>query len=237
MAIQPNFAKRASVAVEIYALLRDDIVGVKRLPGDRIQEKEYAASLGVSRTPVREAILRLADEGLVEIYPQRGTFVSRIKTEDALDALFMRTTMEGAAIEIATKKDAAAVAAALQSILNRQVEIAETHGLSTEFYALDEEFHKTILVMAGHEAVWRTLNAAKAHMDRVRRLILPDPGHLPHVIGGHESVIEAVKAGDGAAAKIALQEHLEPFRDIVDTIAERHPEYFSFPPRATRPAN
>ena len=116
---RPTLNERATAADRIYQTLRDEIVRLVRLPGTALRERDVAAERGVSRTPVREAVLRLADERLIEIFPQSGTFVAPIKTEDALDALFLRTAIEESAARIAAESRAEAAAKALNAVQER----------------------------------------------------------------------------------------------------------------------
>lgn len=229
---RPQVIDRATTATRVFAYLRDDIVALRRVPGSPLREKEVAAAFNVSRTPVREAILKLADERLVDIFPQRGTFIARINTAEVFDALFLRIAVESAAAATAAERSSREAAIHLGDNLRRHEEIAARTSMGTAFYQVDEEFHQALLDISGHPTIWRVVNNAKAHMDRVRRLALPDPGHFQHVLRGHRRIVEAVASGDGPAAAAAARDHLEPLRDILNRLAEKHPDYFDFTPPA-----
>ncbi len=226
--VPPISADRATTAGRVYARLRDEIVTLRHPPRSPLREKELAAAFGVSRTPIREAMLRLADERLVDIFPQRGTFVAPIKVVDVLDALFLRVAVEEAAARVATETRSGEAADALADNLRRHEAATKRREAPATFYRLDEEFHQTLMAFSGHPTVWRALNNAKAQMDRVRRLALPDPGHFPHVLRGHRKIVDAIRSGDGAAAAQAARAHLVPLEDILRRLAEKHPDYFDF---------
>src|SRR6201984_3015487 len=130
--------------VEAYDALRSSIVSLQRTPGQRLSEAELAKELGVSRTPVREAIIQLRADGLVEVMPQLGSFVSKISLRNVREAQFAREALECAAIRIAAQRlDAAADERLRQNILLQRA--AETSADLEQFYRLDEEFHREVV--------------------------------------------------------------------------------------------
>ena len=136
-------------------------------PGAALSENELAAALGVSRTPVRESLILLSEEGLVQVFPQVGSFVSRVDPDSVADAQFLREAVELASLDDIPAEPDPAVVAELRENLDEQQ--APGIGLE-EFFALDEEFHHGLLRLSGHERVWSTVVAAKGHLDRARRL-------------------------------------------------------------------
>src|ERR1700723_2271779 len=139
----------ATAASRIYSDLRTEFVSLRRRPGEPISEAEIALSYGVSRTPVREAILKLSDEGLMEIYPQSGIFVSRIPMAALPEAIIIRKALEETTARLAAERAASSQILALRTILQRQRE-AETASDSEGFHQADEAFHATIAEIAGH---------------------------------------------------------------------------------------
>lgn len=207
-----------------YKELRHRIVSLKLAPGSPLSENELAEHLSVSRTPVRESLILLAEEGLVQVFPQLGTFVSRVDTDKVADAQFVRE-----AIEIASLKDAVASrsdddVAALRDNLARQSE----PGLSMDdFFDLDEKFHQSLLAAGGHSAAWRSVESAKAHLDRARRLGLRDTRPIPELIAQHTAIADAVEKADFDAAERAMRDHLRAVFDDVERIKEASPHLFS----------
>jgi DNA-binding GntR family transcriptional regulator len=227
--IGPEVDRRRPIVPQIYDALRDAIVRVAVRPGQAISETEMAASFGVSRTPVREALIRLADEGLIDIYPQAGTFVSRIDLAAVREAQFVRQALETAvAIEAASSASSASSAsagAAFEPILERQERAIRDKDFPA-FFASDEDLHRTVFELGGHGATWRLVQAAKSHLDRVRQLEEPPAKTLREMLGQHRAIAGAIRDGDVAAAVDAVREHSTVILSIAPAIAARHPELF-----------
>lgn len=192
----------------VYQNLRDDIVSLRLKPGDPISEKEVAARYGVSRTPVREAIQRLADERLVEIFPQSGTFVARIPYDDLPEAMIIRKALETASVRLATEKATKSQLLALATIVEQQREAAEA-GDRGAFHRADEAFHAKIAEVSGFPGIWRQVLQVKVQVDRYRRLTLSQEGRMAQVIADHERILAAIAAGNPADAERGMAHHLD----------------------------
>ena len=216
---------RGGTSSRAYALLRDAIVAAELEPGRRLSENELATRLGVSRTPVREALLRLSDDGLVEVVPQLGSFVSRIHLRAVEDAHFVRESLECAAVRLAAERATPADLAALDAILASQRE-AGARGSFDEFYALDDAFHSALCAVSGHGGAWSVSQRVNHHLNRVRRLSLPEPRYLPEMIDDHASVVVGVRRQDADEAERALRAHLAHTLSGIPGIRRRNPEYF-----------
>ncbi|MEU0466268.1 MULTISPECIES: GntR family transcriptional regulator [unclassified Amycolatopsis] len=208
----------------VYETLRRKVLTLELAPGAALSENELAAVLGVSRTPVRESLILLAEEGLVQVFPQVGSFVSRVDMRRVADAQFLREAVELAALEDLPETPDAGVVAALEANLARQ---READIDLEEFFALDEEFHRGLLELSGHERAWPTVVSAKGHLDRARRLGLYE-ANTPEVFAGqHEEILRAVIARDVPLARATMRTHLrEVFADI-ERIRARKPELFA----------
>jgi GntR family transcriptional regulator, rspAB operon transcriptional repressor len=209
----------------VYERLREAIVTAELEPGQKLSENELAGWLGVSRTPVREALVRLRDDRLVEIVPQLGTFVARISDAAVGDAQFVRESLECAAIRIAATKAAPADVLALKAILARQ-ETARDGRDFDGFYVLDDELHAALCELSGHGVAWRLAGRANGHLNRVRRLSLPEPDYLAEMVVEHGEVVAAVEAGDPDAAEAALRHHLRMVLSVLPGIRQEHPVWF-----------
>lgn len=207
-------ARRGSATTAIYQALRADIVELKRLPGEAIVEKLIAEAFGVSRTPVREALLRLSDDGLIEIFPQSGTFVARIPLDSLPEAIVIRTALEGAAVRHATQRATRSQIARLRANLVLQQE-TEAAGDLNGFHEADETFHGLIADMAGFPGLWTFAQQVKVQVDRYRRLRLPEPGRLGPVIAEHTAIADAIAGGDAIQAERLMAEHLENLLSVV----------------------
>ncbi|HEU4975946.1 MAG TPA: GntR family transcriptional regulator [Baekduia sp.] len=210
---------------QAYAALRDAIVSAELEPGRRLSENELADRLGVSRTPVREALARLRDEGLVAIVPQLGTFVTLIESEAVADAHFVREALECNAIRLATERADAAALAALQANLAAQ-QRAEDADDAEAFDRLDDALHHFLCELSGRDIAWRLSQRARGQLDRVRRLSLPEQGYRGLMLDEHRDVVAAVADHDADGAEAALRHHLRMVLSLLPEIERAHPEYF-----------
>jgi DNA-binding GntR family transcriptional regulator len=218
-------ASGGSARDRVYLTLREAIVSAELEPGRRLSENELAERLGVSRTPVREALVRLRDERLVAIVPQLGTFVTLISTEGVADAAFVREALECAAIRLATERAAEEELAELQANLAAQ-DRAQQAGDADAFDALDDALHRRLCEISGHEIAWSLSRRANGHLDRVRRLSLPEPGYLGEMVAEHREVVAAVAHRDPDQAEAALRHHLRMVLSSLGHIREVHPDFF-----------
>jgi GntR family transcriptional regulator, rspAB operon transcriptional repressor len=215
----------ATAASRIYSDLRTELVSLRRRPGEPISEAEIALSYGVSRTPVREAILKLSDEGLLEIFPQSGIFVSRIPVAALPEAIIIRKALEETTARLAAERATSSQILILHSILERQRE-ADAARDGDAFHQADEMFHATIAEVAGHPGIWKLIQQVKVHVDRYRRLTLPQTGRIAQVIAEHEVILAAIEAHDPADARIAMDIHLERLQGDICTTQSINPEFF-----------
>jgi GntR family transcriptional regulator, rspAB operon transcriptional repressor len=226
----PTVALRAgsahgSVRAQAHAILREAIVSLRLPPGHPVSENELAAQLGVSRTPVREAIIRLAGEGLVEVYPQRGSAVSRISQREVREAQFIREALERATLANAAERLDAGGASQLDAILAEQ-RAAHTTGDVARFLAADDALHRSLTEVGGHHQVWPVIHSAKGHLDRVRWLSLPTPAMIEQLIVEHSAIVAALGRGDLASADRQLTAHLRRVLEQLPRLAAEHPELF-----------
>ncbi len=217
--------RAATAASKIYSDLRIELVSLRRAPGEAISEADIALSYGVSRTPVREAILKLSDEGLLEIFPQSGIFVARIPVAALPEAIIIRKALEETTARLAAERATASQILVLQSILERQRE-ADAAGDRDAFHQADETFHATIADVAGYPGIWRLIQQVKVHVDRYRRLTLPQAGRIARTIHEHEAILGAIEAHDPDGATMAMGIHLERLLRDISAIQSINPEFF-----------
>ncbi len=209
----------------VYLALREAIVSAELAPGLKLSENELAGELGVSRTPVREALARLRDERLVAIVPQLGTFVTLISPGAVADAEFVREALECAAIARAVSRVGHEELEELQSNLTAQ-EQARTVSNERTFDLLDEDLHRRLCDYSGHSIAWALSRRANGHLDRIRRLSLPDASYLSEMLAEHRDIVAALAAGDGPAAEAALRHHLRMVPSYLPRLQQLHPDYF-----------
>jgi DNA-binding GntR family transcriptional regulator len=218
----------------VHELLRSRIIGLELEPGAALSENDLAAELGVSRTPVRESLILLGEEGLVDVYPQMGTFVARIRVRDIAAAQFLREALECAALRDGVERASEQDLADLRGLLAAQAE-AEQRDDREGFFRLDEEFHARLMAASGHPEAWPVVSQAKAQLDRARRLSLPLTSQLSLLVGQHTAVVDLLEQRDLDRADEALREHLRLVFKDVETIRARHPELFSDTDTPVRP--
>jgi len=207
-------------------VLRRAIINLAFEPGAVIHEKTICDQLGVSRTPLREAILQLQSEDLVTVVPNSGTYVSRIDLQAVFDGQLVRDALEMKLVRVAAARVTPAFADALDASLREQTRAAAAKD-HDRFYDLDEAFHAMIAEFAASERVWRIVNGAKAHLDRVRRLSIPIPRHHDVVIAEHSEIARAVAAGDPEAASVAMKTHLDRVFTMIRRHVEERRDYFA----------
>jgi DNA-binding GntR family transcriptional regulator len=219
----------ATMASVVFRELRDEIVSMRRKPGEAIAEKQIAESYGVSRTPVREAVLRLADDGLVEVFPQSGTYVSRIPLYRLPEAIVIRKALEEGTVRHAASRASAVDIRALRANLELQ-ERMRVSGDHEGFHQSDEAFHALLAEVSGYPGFWTVIQQVKVQVDRCRRLTLPEPGRLLKVIAEHTAVVDAIAAHDPERAVRSIAAHLDGLRTAVDAVSASHHEYFTSEP-------
>lgn len=220
-----NRLTRGTAREQTLETLRRDIIALHLPPGAALSENELAAELGVSRTPVRESLILLQDEGLVQVFPQVGTFVSLVDPERVAEAQFIREAIECSSLQSVALPVSQADAEVLTENLRRQSLVAERDDAEA-FFELDEDFHRTLLRIAGHQSAWRTVTSQKAHLDRARRLSLGNLRPMTALVEQHRGVAGALVAGDRESAVAGLRAHLREIFDDVVAIRTARPELF-----------
>lgn len=221
-----NDSRLGSRGDQVFDAIRQAIVQLRLRPGNLLSEAEVARQLGVSRQPVREAFIKLAAIGLLEVRPQRGTFVVLISKREVQNARFIRE-----AVEVAVARKAAVEATekhheALQDIIDRQDRVGRA-GDQVEFLRLDESFHETIAISADCGDAWRVLQSLKAQMDRVRFLSIADATPHETIVAQHQAIADAIARRSPAEAEAAIRSHMAEILISLPKLAAQHPELFA----------
>lgn len=217
----------------VYDTLRDQIVKLDLPPGTPLLRAELAEIHGVSLTPLRDALQQLAKEGLVKIYPQSRTLVTPIDMSAIREAQFMRIALETEVVRRLAEEIAAEALTRLRSIVALQSSIMDQPGDVLTFQELDEVFHQTLFVAAGHVQSQRIMRSHAGHLERLRRLNLEDSddaGRILNnreVIQGHSQILDGIEARDAARAMDALRQHLQRTVDRMSEKQAAFPEYFT----------
>lgn len=217
--------RRVTTATAIYDELYEAIVNMRLVPGTPLQEKALTQRFGVSKTPVREALIRLAEDGLVDIYPQSGTFVSHVPLASIPEAAVIRLALEDTAVQRTAEIASATDLAQLDARLASQQMLAALGDIDA-FHEADEAFHDAIALIAGYPSISRLLRQVKVQINRARRLTLPVPGRMHQVIAEHALIRDAIARHDVAAARAAMRAHLSVVIPDVDRLRVQYPDYF-----------
>ena len=211
-------ASRRPLSDLLYDQVLERILSGELAPGASISEAEVGAMFEVSRTPIREVLIKLGEQGLVDVFPQVGTFIAPIRIDEVTQAAFIRENLECALIrEAAIKIDQVGIDA-LAAILREQ-EVAKEAGDMVRFYQADEAMHARIAEIAGKPRVWRVIQQSKIHVDRVRRLALKQKLKASLVLEQHQRICAALAARDADTAADCMREHLHGVYEFVRKVA------------------
>ncbi len=212
---------------QVYDAILHRIIELKYLPGKKISENELGEDLQVGRTPIREAILQLRQEGLVKAIPQSGTYVSKINLSAAKDARYVRESLEvrvvGEAMEKFTKYDYTM----LRQIIERQVLAESDKQKNLEFFKQDEAFHHYFYTATGHEQIWTWLQNVNMQLNRFRFLRLKNKNLTwDSLVKEHTDLVAAIEAGNTEQAQKKISEHLHRMLEEEPALRKWYPEYF-----------
>ena len=219
--------RRLPIVPQVHSLLHQLIVHCVLPPGSPIREKNLSEQMEVSRTPIREALLQLEKEGLVEIYPQSGTRISKISMEEVRESHFIREAMESATVRFAAQQGDSEFHNQLNSRLQEFKDSLDT-AEKDRLFELDELFHKTIAEFCFQNRLWKITNIAKSHIDRVRHLTLPLPKRIYEIADEHQRVADFIIRYQPDEAVRAIQDHLNVSFTDIERIRAEHAEYFVY---------
>ena len=214
-----------SAARRLEQELRRAIIALEIEPGARLSEQEIATRYGVSRQPVREALIALGRTRLVAVQPQRGTVVVKISIRMMLQARFVREAIETAVVRQAASNFDPYSRARIDELLGRQ-RVAALEGDSEAFRRDDELFHIALAEGAGCPLAWQTTADLKAHLDRACQLSLSGPKPLQALVAQHEEIVAGIDAKDADRAEAAMRVHLTEILLALPKMEAAHPEMF-----------
>ena len=220
-----NTTPRRTSADDIFDYLHAQIASLKLLPGTRISEVEIARRFDVSRQPVREAFIRLANRDLLQVRPQKATIVRRFSSEKIMRARFIRMAVECEVLRRACRRDPGRFKARLQRSIEAQERAVRDQDIN-RFHELDYDFHKTLCAAAGSEFVFETISENKAQVDRLCMLSLAQPATMDELIQDHRKIVAAIVERDEDAVIRAITHHLSRLDDVVAGIRRSHSDFF-----------
>ena len=217
--------RKLPAAEQVYQALREAILTCRLEPNEAISENRLCGLFGVSRSPVRTAITRLAEDGLIDIFPQRGTFVAPIKLRQVREAQFARTALEMALATEAAKRWRDSDTAEIEANLLQQKRFAKARD-SWGFYVANEDFHRIIARAAKLEGVWGMIQGVKTLWDRVGHIANRVPAHTTIIIEEHRKIVQGLRQRDPKAAAAAMKEHLKSVDHAIARLKPLHGDYF-----------
>lgn len=213
-----------TIAIRLVRSLRDDIVSMNLKPGDVISESDIAGRFGVSRQPVREAFIRLAQQGLLLIRPKRATVIKKISPDGVRQSRFIRESIEVEIIRRVAANPPPNIEATLAAMIAEQEDAAREDD-TRRFHALDELFHRSLARLAGVEYAWQLVDDHKIQLDRVRYLTL-GVSSKQRALAEHKIIADAVVRADVAGAETAMRQHLGRAEAILSQTIADFPDFF-----------
>lgn len=212
-------------AHHVFEQLRDAILAVTLAPGTALSRQALQKQFGLSSTPIRDALMRLEEAGLVDVFPQSGTVVSLIDVPLAREAQFLRRSVELEAVRTLASAPDAGIVRQLRAVVAEQRQHAKPRDLE-RFNDADLTFHKILYEAAGAPELWALVRRQSVHIDRIRRLHLPVKGKVAQIIRDHAAIVAAIAGGDPEGAQRALRSHLSQSLAFSNELRGRFPAYF-----------
>ena len=226
MIVETQLNPTQPVNQQIYRILRRDIVHCLIPPGTPLSEKEVSIRFDVSRQPVREAFIKLAENGLIQIRPQRGSYVNKISLAQVRNGCFVRQAIECAVARRAAGMMTDSYCYQLEQNLNQQRTAIERKQLN-DFFHLDDEFHQKLAQIADCQLAWDTIENLKATMDRVRYMSLDHVSPPEMLLRQHQDIFDALEKRDADAVDQAMTHHLQEISGSVKLISQENRDWFS----------
>jgi len=205
--------------------LRGEILSLTLKPGTILSRAELQERFELSSTPIRDALMRLQEEGLVDIFPQHATVVTAINIDHAQQAQFLRRSVELELVHHLALASDAALVEQLRSLMRQQSAFADLREHEA-FTRVDQMFHQQMYIAAKVPGLWHLVRRQSGHIDRLRRLNLPVEGKMHEIVREHTAVVDAIAAGHPLEAQQALRLHLSKSLGLVDVLRGTNPEYF-----------
>ncbi len=204
--------ERPNLRDHIYEILKKQIILRKVKPGEKINEEELAKTLQVSRTPVRETLLRLEHEGIVEIVPRRGAFVVSQSKQKVIDILQVREVLEGLVTRLATENMDERMLNRLRNCLKKISSVKNDEDRVLRYPAADVEFHSILLEACGNDVLRSMMEIVNSHLQVIRLRTVVLPGRARQTVKEHYKILEAIEKGDALSAENMMRSHVESVR-------------------------
>lgn len=212
---------------QIYEELRFDIMNLKLIPGTAISEMEISNIYDISRTPIREILKKLSEENLIEIYPQIGSFVSKIDLKMVDDALFLRKLCEKKIIKdsIENKNKNLLLTELKKNIAFQEINF-NYNGDAFEFFKLDNEFHHIMFRYNDRENIWNNICKFTTHYDRLRLIDAVEKTNQSKTIEEHKLIVDIIENSRVELIDETINKHLEKYKNLLEFFIKKYPNYF-----------
>jgi GntR family transcriptional regulator, rspAB operon transcriptional repressor len=220
----PPLDRSRHAAPQIVEYLREQIIALELPPGVVLARNDLAAQFGLSQTPVRDALMRLEEEGLIEVFAQHKTVISRVDIGSALQAHFLRRSIEIEIGRTLAQAQDLGLEKRLRMTIRRQKALLDTRDYQG-FAAIDQMFHRQMYEAANVPELWSVVRRQSGHIDRLRRMHLPLPGKAAAILRDHARIVDAIARHDPDAAERRIREHLSGTLSRVEEIRVRYPTY------------
>lgn len=218
-------AFEGSLAQRVYLALQEAILSLQFLPGAVVRKGPICEKLGVSRSPVAEAIARLSNEGLVDVIPQSATRVAFFSMDDIREGTFLREALELASVAKVARDRTEDQLAQINRNMRLQTLLVEDQDFAG-FYQADEEFHTMLMHFTGYPRLKTVARMVSLQVTRARMLLLPTPGRATETLDEHQAVVDAVRDQDAEAAREAMRYHLGQLMPRIEALAVKRPDLF-----------
>jgi DNA-binding GntR family transcriptional regulator len=222
----PRLDRSRQAAPQVFERLREAIISLELEPGTPLSRAELAEEFGISQTPIRDALLRLGEEGLVDIFPQHATLVSRIDVDAAQQAHFLRRSIECEIARVLASAPGDDLLARLRAQIDVQMALMGDSSLR-EFIGADRAFHRLMYDAAEVPDLYELVQRRSGHVDRLRLLHLPTQGKQQAIVRDHRRIVEAIARGDADGAQRAVRDHLSGTLAQLDAIRKKYPAYLA----------
>ena len=208
-----KYLQRPNLRDQVYDIVKEMIIMREIKPDEKINEEQLAERLRVSRTPIRETLCRLENEGIVQVIPRRGAFVIRQCKERIIEILQIREVFEGLVAWLVAKNRDEMTIDKIEKCLERISAIPEEDGNLTEYTKADIEFHSLLLEASKNQMLQNMMGTVNAHLQIIRLRTVVLPGRAKKTVEEHYQVLEAIKKGDAKAAEKWMRKHIESVRN------------------------
>jgi DNA-binding GntR family transcriptional regulator len=212
-----------NASAQVFDHLRERIISLDLKPGVQLQRDELAAYFELSSTPIRDALTRLGEEGLVDIVPKQTTAVRAIDVESARQAHFLRLSLELEIVHMLARESGPQLVTTLENIVSQQA-LALSHRDFATFAQVDQAFHRQMFLAAQAETLWHWMRRQSGQLDRLRGLRLSIQDEAANVLVDHASIVAAIAAGDPKGAQRHVRKHLSGTLAQLDAIRAEHPD-------------